>query len=149
MIKPTLSTSQDIVDIELRDLQDEISPRISARDLTTMVRNQPDSVFVCDLRSPSEYRRAHLASASTINIPFTSVMLGNTRLETLQVADLDQRMAGRIVVVVSCVPENDILVSGWCRTNKGKNIYVIPCWLVLQVPSGLWRRPGVHFAQRI
>lgn len=98
----------------MRDLQDEISPRISARDLIALVRNQPDSVFVCDLRSPSEYHRAHLATASSINIPFTSVTLGDTRLEALQVAELEQRMAGRIVVVVSCVPENDILVRRLC-----------------------------------
>lgn len=101
-------SAKDISDVTLKDLQDEVSPRISARDLTNLMSDRPESVFVIDLRSPSEYRRAHLEPS--LNIPFASVQLGETRLETLNVVDLGRQMAGRIVVVISCVSENDILV---------------------------------------
>ncbi len=94
--------------MELSDIQKEVSPRISAADLLELLKNKPDQVLVIDLRSPSEFNRAHIENS--INISFTSVMLGDRRLEALNVQNLAKRMEGRITVVVSVSHENACLV---------------------------------------
>lgn len=95
--------------MELSDIQKEVSPRISANDLEDLLRNSPEKVLVIDLRSPSEFNRAHIENS--INISFTSVMLGDRRLEALNVPNLAKRMENRIVVIVSVSHENACLVS--------------------------------------
>lgn len=95
--------------MELKELQDERCPRISANDLIEMQNKQPEDVAVIDLRSQSEYNRAHLKNS--INIPFASVSLGDVRLEALNIADLEARLTNKVVIVASNSHENAILVS--------------------------------------
>lgn len=73
-----------------------------------MLKKTPDTVAVIDLRSNLEYNRAHLENS--INIPFTSVSLGDVRLEALNVPDLEAKLVNHIVVVVSPLHENMVLV---------------------------------------
>lgn len=44
----------DIDNVELEDIQREVSPRISAQDLIDLLKNSPDQLAVVDLRSPAE-----------------------------------------------------------------------------------------------
>lgn len=101
--------SQDINGIELKELQDERCPRISANDLIQLQNEKPDEIAVIDLRSNSEYNRAHLKDS--INIPFASISLADVRLEALNVVDLEARLTNKVVVVASNSHENAILVS--------------------------------------
>lgn len=94
--------------MQLSDIQSERCPRISARDLVKML-DTPDSVAVIDLRNILEYKRAHIEGS--INIPFSSVSLSVLRLDALGQNDLQQRLANRIVVVVSTFHDNAILVN--------------------------------------
>lgn len=73
-----------------------------------LLRKSPDSVAVIDLRNNLEYRRAHIENS--INIPFTSISLGDVRLEALNIPDLEARLTKRTVVVVSSLHENMVLV---------------------------------------
>lgn len=102
---------QDVSGLELSDLQNELCPRISAKDTVRLLTDHPERICVIDLRSSLEYRRVHIENS--INIPFTSVSLGDVRLrnESLNVQGLDKLMANRVVVVVSLLHENAILFS--------------------------------------
>lgn len=100
---------QDINGIELKELQDERCPRISANDLIELQNEKPDEIAVIDLRNHSEYARAHLKDS--INIPFASISLADVRLEALNIADLEARLTNRVVVVASNLHENAVLVS--------------------------------------
>lgn len=100
---------QDVSDVELKDLQNERCPRMSANDLLDLVNNRPDEVAVLDLRNSLEFKRVYLKNS--INVPFTSVALGDVRLEALNVPDLEARLANRVVVVVSTLHDNAVLVS--------------------------------------
>lgn len=95
--------------MELKDLQNERCPRISANDVIAMNSEQPQEIAVIDLRSHLEFNRAHLKDS--INIPFSSISLGDIRLEALNVPDLEARLANRVVVIASNSHENAILVS--------------------------------------
>lgn len=98
--------------MELKDLQTERCPRISANDLIHLVNEKSDEVVVIDLRSHLEFNRAHLNGS--INIPFASISLNDVRLDALKVPDLEIRLANQnVVAVVSTMHENAILV----RTN--------------------------------
>lgn len=104
-------TALDIDGVELKELQSETCPRISAADLIQLVsEGGEDVVVVLDLRNKQEFRRAHIYSS--INIPFTSVSLGDVRLEALGVTNLEQTLQRKIVVVVNNQHENAVLVSG-------------------------------------
>lgn len=95
--------------MELKDLQTERCPRISANDLIRLVNEKSDEVVVIDLRSHLEFNRAHLNGS--INIPFASISLSEVRLDALQVPDLETRLANQnVVAVVSTMHENAILV---------------------------------------
>lgn len=95
--------------MELCDLQNELCPRISAKDTVRLLIDSPERISVIDLRSSLEYKRAHIENS--INIPFTSVSLGDVRLDALNVPDLEKLLANRVVVVVSLLHENAIFVS--------------------------------------
>lgn len=105
---------QDINGIELKDLQNERCPRISANDVIELRSEKPEEIAVIDLRSHLEYNRAHLKDS--INIPFASISLSDVRLEALNIPDLESRLSNRIVVVASNSHENAILV----RSDRNK-----------------------------
>lgn len=71
-------------------------------------RHNADGVVVIDLRSTTEYARAHIKDS--VNIPFTTVLLGDVRLDALQPVGLEKMLANRIVIIVSCLHENAVLV---------------------------------------
>lgn len=98
----------DITDITLQELQNEISPRISANDLVNLLINEPEKIATIDLRGVHEFNRIHVIQS--INIPFTSVLLGDTRLESLNVPNLEAYLNDKIVVIISNVHDNAILV---------------------------------------
>lgn len=100
--------TQDVSGIELEDLQYERSARISANDLIKLLIKSPDEIVIIDLRNNSEFKRAHVKGS--INIPFHLVTLAEKRLKALNVPDLEQRLANRIVVVASTLHENAVLV---------------------------------------
>lgn len=103
------SSKQDINGIELKELQEERCPRISANDLIELHGQTPDEIAVIDLRSHLEFNRAHLKDS--INIPFSSISLGDVRLEALNIPDLEARLTNKIVVIASNSHENAVLVS--------------------------------------
>lgn len=80
----------------------------------------PGSVALIDLRSNLEYKRAHIDGS--INIPFTSLSLGDVRLEALNVENLVNQLNNKVVVVASTFHENAILV----RTFKLCILFSIP-----------------------
>lgn len=83
-------------------------PRISANDFTHLLLHDPDAMIAIDLRSVNDYARVHVANS--INVPFSSVQLNEPRLECLNVANLEQSLAGRIVVCLSNAHENALQV---------------------------------------
>lgn len=95
--------------LELSDLQNELCPRISAKDTVRLLIDSPERICVIDLRGSLEYKRAHIENS--INIPFTSVSLGDVRLDSLNVQGLEKLLTNRIVVIVSLLHENSILFS--------------------------------------
>ncbi|GAB0099395.1 TBC domain-containing protein kinase-like protein [Sergentomyia squamirostris] len=129
----------DVQDIELEDLKREMCPRISANDLVDLLQNNPNRLCVIDLRNSTDFRRAHLANS--INIPFTSVLLGDKRLSALGVSNLEASVSNHVVVIVSSLHENAILfsnflidcgVSGVCILHCGFNILHSFCPNVLE-----------------
>lgn len=106
--------------MELKDLQNERCPRISANDVIDMKDQRPEDICVVDLRSHLEFNRAHLKDS--INIPFASISLSDVRLEALNIPDLEARLTNRIVVVASNSHENAILVSGRSRIRIFESI---------------------------
>lgn len=152
----------DIEDQRLDELQAEQCPRISASDVLQLVRDRPDGIAVVDLRSASEFRRAHLAHS--VNVPFGAVQMeaaaaaaaaGGDALEECcaEVPDLRERLAGRLVVVMSAVHGDAVQVSEerWseCGQNVQHCLWFLWCGVhaVQQVPGRLRRVAGVHLAQ--
>lgn len=103
-------------DVELKILQGERCPRISANDLVQLVHEKPNEVAVLDLRNILEFNRARLKGS--INIPFSSISLGDVRLEALNVPDLETRLANRNVVIVNNEHENSVLVRNLTITFR-------------------------------
>lgn len=103
--------SQDIDNIELKDIQNERCPRISANDVAMLVHNEADKVVVIDLRNSLEFKKIHVRDS--INIPFTSVSLGNVSLDGLNVPNLESKLADKIVVIASNSHENAVLVRNF------------------------------------
>lgn len=98
----------DLSGIEFDDLQKELCPRISANDLIEMLKT-PENVAVLDIRSSKDFTRHHIKGS--FNIPFNSVCLGDTRLESLNIQDLGEILEEKwVVVVISLSHENAILV---------------------------------------
>lgn len=103
-------TELDIDVVELKELQAETCPRISAADLIRLVsEGGDDEVVVIDLRNKTDFRKSHVYNS--INIPFTSISLSDVRLDALGVPKLDQILSGKIVIVVHTFHENSVLVS--------------------------------------
>lgn len=113
-------TALDIDVVELKELQQETCPRISAADLIQLVSEGGDeAVVVLDLRNKMEFRKSHIYNS--VNIPFTSVSLGDVRLEALGVPNLEQILQRKIVVVVNTMHENAVLFSHFlisCQVAK-------------------------------
>lgn len=103
-------TDLDIDVIELRELQEETCPRISAADLIQLVSDGNKQAVVIDLRNKMDFRKSHIYNS--INIPFTSISLGDVRLEALGVPNLEQLLQRKIVIIVNNFHENSVLVSG-------------------------------------
>lgn len=91
----------------MSDIQKEISSRISANDLVSLLKNKPDGVIVFDLRTQHDFKRWHIDGA--INLPFTNLMLGDRRLETLNIER--KNLDGRVVVIISVSHENACLFA--------------------------------------
>ncbi|XP_055379530.1 TBC domain-containing protein kinase-like protein isoform X2 [Condylostylus longicornis] len=122
-------TEFDISNISLSELQNEICPRISAKDFIDLIINTPDKVIGVDLRGRQDYMRLNVPGS--INIPFNSVLLGDHRLQSLNVENLEQMMNDKIVVIISKVHENGVLFSKFlvdcgvryvCILHKGFDI---------------------------
>lgn len=149
----------DIADQRLDELEAEMCPRISASDVLRMVRERADGIAVLDLRSASEFRRAHLAHS--VNVPFSSLLLadgGGLEECCSEVPDLRERTAGRLVVVMSAVHENAVQVrrfGGGCLEAMLEQSNDTLCGVfcgdisVQQVSGRLRRCAGVHAAQGI
>lgn len=95
--------------MELRHLQAEQCPRISARDVHRLLMHAPSELALIDLRSVVEFGRVHVPHS--INIPFATVLLGEQRLEALNVPHLETHLRGRIVVCVSNIHEHAVEVG--------------------------------------
>lgn len=140
--------SQDISDIALSELQGEVSPRISANDLIDLIFNGKDAVAILDLRGSLEFSRMRVAGS--INIPFTTVLLGDTRLESLGVPNLESILADKIVVIVSVVHENAVLVSAMKRSRFSSILRLLFFFItVLQISYRLWCKQSMCVASRI
>lgn len=84
-------------------------PRLSASDLTKTFLENPQQLMIIDLRSNQEFRRAHIDGS--LNIPFTSVQLGDERIDSLMIPDLQKQLNNKIVVIISTLHENSVLVN--------------------------------------
>lgn len=97
----------DINNVELSDIQREISPRISANDLIYLLKNKPSGVFVFDLRPQNEYKRWHIAGS--INLPYTNLILSDRRMEAINVEK--SALKDKVVVVISVSHDNATLFA--------------------------------------
>lgn len=93
--------------MELSDIQREISSRISANDLVNLLKNKPTGVFVFDLRPQNDYKRWHIEGS--VNLPFTNLMLGERRLESVNIEK--EALDGKVVVIISVSHENACLFA--------------------------------------
>lgn len=122
-------------------------PRISASDLTKLLDNEPKRIMIIDLRSNLEFKRAHIADS--LNIPFTSVQLGDERLETLNVPDLENQLHNKIVIVISTLHDNSIMV---CINYNSILFLYITIWffyLVFKIFGRLWHCSSLYTTQWI
>ncbi|KAL7028019.1 hypothetical protein ACKWTF_005693 [Chironomus riparius] len=97
----------DITNIELSDIQKEISPRISANDLIYLLKEKPNQVVVFDLRPQNDYKRWHIRGS--INLPYTNLMLSDRRLESINVER--NTLQDKVVVVISVSHDNASLFA--------------------------------------
>lgn len=93
--------------MELSDIQREISSRISANDLVNLLKNKPSGVVVFDLRPQNDFKRWHIEGA--INLPFTNLILGDRRLDSLNIER--EIVDEKVVVVISVSHENACLFA--------------------------------------
>ncbi|KAH8315054.1 hypothetical protein KR059_004624 [Drosophila kikkawai] len=97
-----------VTEVELKHLQLEQCPRISAKDVQALLLYSPSELALVDLRSVVEYGRVYVPHS--INIPFATVQLGDQRLEALPVANVETQLRGRIVVCVSNIHQHSVEV---------------------------------------
>ncbi|KAH8265988.1 hypothetical protein KR038_002713 [Drosophila bunnanda] len=118
-----------ITDVELKHLQQEQCPRISAKDVQALLLYSPSELALVDLRSVVEFGRVHVPHS--INIPFATVQLGDQRLEALPVPNVEAQLRGRIVVCVSNIHQHSVEFSHFlvacgiqrtCILHKGFNV---------------------------
>ncbi|XP_058821830.1 TBC domain-containing protein kinase-like protein [Topomyia yanbarensis] len=122
------------------EVQTELYPRISVYDLIRLLRDRPSNVAVLDLRSNLEHKK--VAIENSVNIPFSSVALKETRLEVLNVPKLEQYLRNKIPVILSTSHESAILFAKFlvdchvpyvCILHRGfEAIYRIDDKLILQ-----------------
>ncbi|XP_034671852.1 TBC domain-containing protein kinase-like protein [Drosophila subobscura] len=127
--QPPQSLDIGVTDVELKHLQVEQCPRISAKDVQHLLLHSPSDLALIDLRSVVDYGHVHVPHS--INIPFATVQLGEQRLEALNVPQLEAQLRGRIVVCVSNIHQNAVEFSNFlvacgvqrtCILHKGFNV---------------------------
>ncbi|XP_039500212.1 TBC domain-containing protein kinase-like protein [Drosophila santomea] len=127
--QPPQTLDIGVADVELKHLQQEQCPRISAKDVQFLLDNSPAELALVDLRSVVEFGRVHVPHS--INIPFATVQLGEQRLEALQVPQLEAQLRGKIVVCVSNIHQHSVEFSHFlvacgvqrtCILHKGFNV---------------------------
>ncbi|XP_016939283.2 TBC domain-containing protein kinase-like protein [Drosophila suzukii] len=128
-LQPPQALDIGVADVELKHLQQEQCPRISAKDVQFLLDHSPAELALVDLRSVVEFGRVHVPHS--INIPFATVQLGDQRLEALQVPQLEALLRGRIVVCVSNIHQHSVEFSHFlvacgvqrtCILHKGFNV---------------------------
>jgi TBC domain-containing protein kinase-like protein len=72
-----------------------------------LLKNNPTGVIVFDLRPQNDFKRWHIAGS--INLPFTNLMLGDRRLEVLNIEK--KTLDDKIVVIISVSHENACLFA--------------------------------------
>ncbi|XP_023293104.2 TBC domain-containing protein kinase-like protein [Lucilia cuprina] len=116
-------------DVTLAHLQKEMCPRISANDLTELLRHQPLELLCLDIRSTSDYNRVHLPHS--INIPYNNLQLEDKSLDCLNVPQLEEKLLNRIIICISNIHENAVVFSKFlvecgvprvCVLHQGFNI---------------------------
>ncbi|XP_044727731.1 TBC domain-containing protein kinase-like protein, partial [Chrysoperla carnea] len=120
----------DISDVELRDLQLEFCPRISANDVVHLLNNSPDQIIIVDIRPAAQYNRA--AVKKSINVPFALIQQEDPNIECLgpQAAVLKDNLFHTIVVVAAEHVQAEVFsrylvqceVSRVCILHGGINI---------------------------
>lgn len=128
-------------------MQAEQCPRISARDVHRLLMHHPTELALIDLRSVVEFARVHVPHS--INIPFATVLLGEQRLEALNVPHLETHLRGRVVVCVSNIHEHAVEVGfSFCPPLARLCSAIIPpiSVTVLAFAVGLWRSTHLHTA---
>ncbi|EDS38908.1 conserved hypothetical protein [Culex quinquefasciatus] len=101
------------------EVQAELYPRLSVYDLIRLLRDRPASVAILDLRSNLEHKK--VAIENSVNVPFSSVSLKESRLDVLNVPRLEAYLRRKIVVVVATAHESAMLmdqVLGWIVTFR-------------------------------
>ncbi|XP_058444044.1 TBC domain-containing protein kinase-like protein [Malaya genurostris] len=127
-------------DEDHREVQTELYPRISVYDLIRLLRDRPSNVAVLDLRSNLEYKK--VAIENSVNIPFSSVLLNETRLDVLNVPKLEGYLRKKIPVIISTSHESAMLFAKFlvdchvpyvCILNRGfEAVYRVDDKLILQ-----------------
>jgi TBC domain-containing protein kinase-like protein len=97
----------DIENVDLSDIQKEISPRISTNDLLFWLNNKPENIIVFDLRPQNEFKRWHIRES--INLPYTNLILSDRRLEAI---GIDRKiMEDKVIVILSISHDNASLFA--------------------------------------
>uniref|UniRef100_A0A8D8B3J3 TBC domain-containing protein kinase-like protein n=3 Tax=Culex pipiens TaxID=7175 RepID=A0A8D8B3J3_CULPI len=108
------------------EVQAELYPRLSVYDLIRLLRDRPASVAILDLRSNLEHKK--VAIENSVNVPFSSVSLKESRLDVLNVPRLEAYLRRKIVVVVATAHESAMLMAKFlvdcsvpyvCVLNRG------------------------------
>ncbi|XP_020294246.1 TBC domain-containing protein kinase-like protein [Pseudomyrmex gracilis] len=126
--KHQYNTAKDINRIE-PEVGTEKMPRISVDDFLNLYNNSPSKVIAVDVRSNIQFERG--AILGSINIPFTSVQLSQTHIDTLgpQAKPLVDNKSS-IVVIIGPHDQNNALfadflvkcgVIGVCSLQGGIN----------------------------
>lgn len=129
---------QDITaDLTLTELQKELSPRISARDLTHLLRNNPDKLRVLDIRPVTDHNRVRLPNS--INLPFATLQLAEHTLDhlALEPAVRESLLTGnQINVCVSNIHEEAVAVSILFSFNLFQLISLL--YVINSSPGSWW-----------
>ncbi|XP_026469381.1 TBC domain-containing protein kinase-like protein [Ctenocephalides felis] len=101
----------DISDVEIKDLQKEFCPRISAKDFVGLLRERNEELLAVDIRSSIQFSRACVTGS--INIPFTSVQLDAKDLDAFGTPGvaIQNRLGQANIVVLGCEYENVLLIQ--------------------------------------
>ncbi|CAG9823731.1 unnamed protein product [Phaedon cochleariae] len=89
----------DISGVTLEDLKRERYPRISANDIVSLVRSNPEKMCMVDIRNMTQYNRCSVIGS--INIPFSSVSFSDNNIENIgQHSQLLKETNNKVVVVI-------------------------------------------------